>query len=183
MQKEFFWGSNNIFDATPCTALNPGKNIVSYEWNFGDGTTLTTTNPVATHSFQTYGSVVRVTLKITAQNGEMGTIYKDIHIHALYTGIVTSLVPRQLKTLFFNRPANEIHWTANPKNDAAGYSISSYEIWRATVSSGANYILVTRVGADVTQFLDYQGLQSNVQYLYSIRSVDNLGHISPFNNL
>jgi len=181
--EKVFWGSNNIFDATPCAALNPGKNIVSYEWNFGDGTTLTTTNPVATHSFQTYGSVVRVTLKITAQNGEMGTIYKDIHIHALYTGIVTSVVPRQLRTLFFNRPANEIHWTANPKNDAAGYSISSYEIWRATVSSGANYILVTRVGADVTQFLDYQGLQSNVQYLYSIRSVDNLGHISPFDNL
>ncbi len=179
-----FWGSNSTFDATPCAALNPGRDIVSYEWNFGDGATLTTSNPIATHSFQTYGSVVRVTLKITADSGAVGTIYKDIHIYALYNGIVTSVVSRQLRTLFFNRPANEIHWTANPKNAAAGYpTITNYEIWRKPASSGSNYTLVTEVGADVTQFLDYQGLQSNVQYLYSIRSVDSEGHISPFDNL
>jgi hypothetical protein len=179
-----FWGSNHTFDATPCIELNPGYNIVSYEWNFGDGSTLTTSNPIATHSFQTYGTDVRVTLKITAESGAVGNIYKDIHVHALYNGIVTSVVSRQLRTLFFNRPANEIRWTANPKNQAAGYpTITNYEIWRTSVGSGSNYTLITEVGADVTQFLDYQGLQSNVQYLYSIRSVDSEGHISPFDNL
>jgi len=178
-----FWGSNSLFDASPCATLNPDKNIVSYEWNFGDGTTLTTTNSVATHSFQIYGSVVRVTLKITAQTGEMGNIYKDIHIHALYSGIVTAVNARQIRTLFFNRAANEIQWTANPKNEAAGYPhIGNYEIWRTSVSSGANYILIAQVGANVTSFLDYQDVQPNVQYFYAIRSVDNQGHISPFDN-
>jgi hypothetical protein len=179
-----FWGFDNTFDASPCAGLNPGYNIDSYEWDFGDGTILTSSNSIVTHSFQIYGTVVRVTLKITAQTGETGTIYKDVHIHALYNGIVTSVNSRQLRTLFFNRAANEIQWTANPKNAAAGYpTITNYEIWRTSVSSGANYTLIAEVGADVSSFLDYQGLQPNVQYFYSIRSVDSEGHISPFDNL
>ena len=179
-----FWGFDNTFDASPCPGLNPGYIIDSYEWDFGDGTILTSSNPIVTHNFQIYGTDVRVTLKITAQTGETGTIYKDVHIHALYNGIVTSVNSRQLRTLFFNRAANEIQWTANPKNAAAGYpAITNYEIWRTSVSSGANYTLIAEVGADVTYFLDYQGLQPNVQYFYSIRSVDSEGHISPFDNL
>ncbi len=80
-----------------------------------------------------------------------------------------------------------MHWTDNPKNEAAGYpSITRYEIWRAPVRSimyENAYVLIAEVDASVTQFLDYQGVEDNVSYVYSIRSVDAEGHISPFDNL
>ncbi|UCH96980.1 MAG: hypothetical protein JSV88_09055, partial [Candidatus Aminicenantes bacterium] len=100
---------------------------------------------------------------------------------------VTSVDTKQLRTLFFNRPANEVQWMANPKNETAGYpAITAYEIWRAPVSgvmSDSSYVLLGEVNVGVNQYLDYQGVQANVQYVYSIRSVDSEGHISPFNNL
>jgi hypothetical protein len=122
-----------------------------------------------------------------AETGEEGTIDKDIHIHALYNGIITNVREMQIRTLFFSRPANEIQWMDNPKNEAAGYpSITRYEIFRAPVSSimyENAYVLIAEVDAGVTRFLDYQGVQANVNYVYSIRSVDAEGHISPFDNL
>jgi hypothetical protein len=117
----------------------------------------------------------------------VGNFNKDIFIHALYNGIVTAVNAQQIRTLFFNRPANEVLWTANPKNEAAGYpAITNYEIWRAPVSSlisGDSYVLVAEVSTNTSRYLDYQGVQSGVQYVYSIRSVDSEGHKSPFDNL
>jgi hypothetical protein len=181
-----FWGDTVTFDATQCAGLNPDHNIVSYEWDFGDGNIETTTSPAITHNFDTYGTDVQVTLKIMAETGEEGTFEKDMHIHALYNGIITNVEEKRILTLFFNRPANEIQWMDNPKNEAAGYpAVTRYEIWRAPVSSIMSdnaYSLIAEVDPSVTRFLDYQGVQANVNYVYSIRSVDVEGHISPFDN-
>jgi hypothetical protein len=208
---KIFWGSEVTLDASVCGDLNPDYNIVNYEWDFGDGTTDVTSSPSVTHKFNVYDTTVRVTLKITAETGENGTFDKDIHIDALYNAIVNDVKSFQLRTLFFNRPANEIRWTANPKNAAAGYpAIARYEVWRVAVSStlggnyaaskracngklpstganaplsGNNYVYVGEVEAGVNYFVDYFDLNSNSRYVYSIRSVDSEGHISPFDNL
>lgn len=181
-----FWGSDVTFDATQCDSLNPDHNIVSYAWDFGYGNTVSTSVPAVTHSFNVYGTNVKVTLKIIADTGEEGTFEKDIYIHAIYNGIITDVQEMRIRTLFFNRPANYIQWTNNPKNEAAGYpTITRYEIWRVPVSSVVYenaYVLIAEMDASVTQFLDYQGVQENVNYIYSIRSVDAEGHISPFDN-
>jgi len=181
-----FWGSDVTFDATECDSLNPDHNIVSYEWDFGYGNIVTTTVPAVSHNFDAYGTYVKVTLKIIADTGQEGTFEKDIYIHALYNGIITNIEKMQIRTLFFNRPAYEIQWTDNPKNAAAGYpAVTRYEIWRVPVGSAAYenaYVLIAEVDASVTRFLDYQGVQDNVNYIYSIRSVDAEGHISPFDN-
>ncbi|NIM15815.1 MAG: PKD domain-containing protein [Candidatus Aminicenantes bacterium] len=204
-----FWDSDITFDASQCAQLNPDNTIVSYEWDFGDGTTETTTSPTVTHQFDTYGTDVRVTLTITAESGETGINYRDIHIHALYNGIITKVEKMRVRTLFHNRPANEVQWTDNPMNEQAGYpSITTYEIWRAPVNPGitensmarygirgapprsvnpvipeGSYVYVAEVDANVTKFLDYFGLQEGIQYVYSIRSVDSEGHKSPFDNI
>ena len=87
----------------------------------------------------------------------------------------------------FNRLANQLSWTDNSKNAAAGYpNITSCEIWRAPISSVMSdnaYSLLTEVDSSIKSFLDYQGSEANVQYVYSLRSVDNQGYKSPFNNL
>jgi hypothetical protein len=204
-----FWGTDINFDASQCAQLNPDYNIVSYEWDFGDGTVETTTGPTVTYRYDTYGTDVEVTLTISGENGETGINYSDIHIHALYNGIITNVEKIQVRTLFHNRPANEVQWTDNPKNEQSGYpSITTYEIWRAPVNPGItqsntgrygirrtpvrpvnasipdnSYVYVAEVNAGVTGFLDYFGVQEGIQYVYSVRSVDSEGHKSPFDNI
>jgi PKD repeat protein len=55
-----------IFNAT--ASYDPDGNIVSYEWNFGDGNITTVTNPIVTHVYSTYGNYT-VTLKVTDNFG------------------------------------------------------------------------------------------------------------------
>lgn len=182
-----FWGSDITFDASQCAALNPDYNITRYEWDFGDGSFETTSSPTITHCFNQYGPDLGITLNIIAQTGETGSILKDIHVDALYNGIITSVESKEIRCLFYNRDANEIQWTNNPKNVGAGYpNIIGYEIWRASFTSSVSnddYAYIGGVDAGVTRFLDYYGVQGDAQYVYSIRSVDAEGHISPFNNL
>ncbi len=131
-----FWGDHTLFNASQCSALNPDFSIVSYKWDFGDGTSETTASNTITHQYDTYGADVTVTLTITAATGETGTISKTIRLHALYSAILTASKKMQLRTLFYNRPAYEIQWIANSKNTQAGYpTITKYEIWRAPSNS------------------------------------------------
>ncbi|MCP5107658.1 MAG: PKD domain-containing protein, partial [bacterium] len=137
-----FWGSGVTFDASACAGLNPDYNIVQYDWDFGDGSVETTSNPTITHSFNSYGGILEVTLTITAETGETGVLTKEIGIEALYGGIITAINAKRIRSLFYNRPANEISWDANPKNAEAGYPvISRYEIWRAPAGT-SNYVMV-----------------------------------------
>jgi hypothetical protein len=181
-----FWGSDITFDASQCTTLNPDYTIVSYEWDFGDSNTETTSSPTVTHRYNTYGAEVRVNLTITAESGATGLAYKDIHIHALYNAIITSVTPKRVRTLFYDRAANEIEWRSNPLNENAGYpSITGYELWRAPQSSTLSdddYVKMADLGTNTTSFLDYFDVNENVDYVYSVLSVDAEGHISPFNH-
>lgn len=182
-----FSGSEVTFDASACTALNPDANIVSYTWDFGDGTIETTSNPTITHMYNAYHTNAEVLLTITNDSEDTGEISKSIYIDGLYGALVTSTEAKRVRTLFFNRPAYEISWTDNPKNTEAGYpSIVRYEIWRAEASSSLNdgdYSKAGEVNAGTTYFLDYFGLKDGVDYVYAIRCIDSEGHISPINNL
>ncbi|MCP5052711.1 MAG: PKD domain-containing protein [bacterium] len=181
-----FWGSEITFDASNSVALNPDVNIVSYLWDFGDGSIQTTSGPVVTHNFTNFGVTMQVTLTITSETGESGIYVEEVMIDALYSGIISSIVPRTIRSYFFNRPANEVSWNANPKNVAAGYpSITGFEIWRARTTgfpTDDQYVLIGEVGSGVTTFLDYRGLEANGHYVYSIVSVDSEGHRSPYNH-
>jgi hypothetical protein len=182
-----FAGSDVTFDATEVVNLNPDYNIVQYDWDFGDGTTAVTNAPAVMHNFDIYGRTVTVTLKVTAETGEEGEGSLDVQLHALYGGIITSVTEKRIRTLFFNRGANDITWQANPKNAAAGYpSIVGYEIWRVPVSSSmaaSEYVRVGSVSAGVNTFLDMFSINELGNYVYAIRSVDSEGHMSPVHNL
>jgi len=55
-----------IFDAS--ASLSPIGTIVSYEWNFGDGTTIVTSSPIVNHIYSTTGSF-NVSLRVTNSAG------------------------------------------------------------------------------------------------------------------
>jgi hypothetical protein len=180
-----FWGTEVTFDASMSANLNPDVNIVTYEWDFGDGTVQTTTNPVITHTFMNYGIPYEVTLKITSDTGESGIYSEEVTVDALYSAIITNVTAKSIRSYFFNRRANEIEWAANPKNVEMGYpSITKFEIWRARANSfvtSGSYQLIGETDAGTTTYLDYNGLESNGNYVYSIISVDSEGHRSPHN--
>ncbi len=57
-----------VFNATRSYSLMPSETIVSYQWNFGDGTSITASSPVAEHTFNAVGNFT-VLLNITDGEG------------------------------------------------------------------------------------------------------------------
>lgn len=60
------------FNATKSYAQGPGREIVSYQWNFDDANNLTSPTPITTHTYQTVGNFT-ISLKIT-DNKELSSI-------------------------------------------------------------------------------------------------------------
>jgi PKD repeat protein len=65
------------FDASSSTP--DGGVIVSYTWDFGDGNITTTSNPIITHAYETYGTFT-VTLKVTDSEGKWDTTSQQITV-------------------------------------------------------------------------------------------------------
>ena len=65
------------FDASSSTP--DGGTIVSYTWNFGDGNITTTSNPIITHAYGTYGTFT-VTLNVTDSEGKWDTTSQQITV-------------------------------------------------------------------------------------------------------
>jgi PKD repeat protein len=80
-------GSSVSFDASGSSQTD-GATIVSYDWDFGDGTTATTTVPAETHSF-TAGGTDTVTLTVTDSDGFTGSVSHQILIHTAPTSAFT----------------------------------------------------------------------------------------------
>ncbi|MCO5239187.1 MAG: PKD domain-containing protein [Chitinophagaceae bacterium] len=64
------------------STFNPGDPIVSYTWDFGDGTVINTTNPSPTHTFTTTDPFKSFTVKltVTSQSGGTNAITKPSYI-------------------------------------------------------------------------------------------------------
>jgi len=108
-------GSTVTFDASS-SAPNGGA-IVSYVWNFGDGSPLTnTTNPIVTHIFSASGSYT-VTLTVTDSEGLSDTETKVAYIAELPTALFTysPTSPYMGDTVTFN---------ASQSYDVDGYIVS-----------------------------------------------------------
>jgi len=66
------------FNAAASKAAS-GHNIVRYDWNFGDGTTTTTTSPTATNKYATTNTF-KATLTITDDVGQTATKEVDVTV-------------------------------------------------------------------------------------------------------
>ena len=56
-----------------------GGTIISYTWNFGDGNITSTSNPIITHAYATYGTYT-VTLNVTDSEGKWDTTSQQITV-------------------------------------------------------------------------------------------------------
>jgi PKD repeat protein len=64
-------GARTAFDASASTP-STGATIISYKFNYGDGTEETTTNPVQSYTYSAAGSVI-ASVEITDSNGKTST--------------------------------------------------------------------------------------------------------------
>src|SRR5690606_23159740 len=56
-----------VFDASNSYS-NDSSNVVSYEWNWGDGTTSVVNTPITTHTFPDEPGIYTVSLKVRTDN-------------------------------------------------------------------------------------------------------------------
>lgn len=110
--------STVLFDATKSVALNPNATIVSYQWDFGDGTTAS--GKQVTRKFRRGTYTVTLTIKDTINR--TGTMRKTVTVTLPATGLVADFVfspnPAQL-----NQP---IHFDASLSTVTPPHRIVSY---------------------------------------------------------
>ncbi|HNX96618.1 MAG TPA: hypothetical protein PKK12_02965, partial [Candidatus Aminicenantes bacterium] len=74
-----------------------------------------------------------------------------------------------------------ITWSANPKNAAAGFQITSYRIYRRLVGATSYTALPETASAGVTRYFDLDVVDGK-DYEYVVVALDAQGHQSPFDH-
>ncbi len=181
-----FFDTEVTFDAS-ITEIPNSEPVESYTWEFGDGTTETSSDPTITHTYMVFRKDIEVKLTIKTESEKLGIGYKTINIKAPYSAILYGTPKKiEVKTLIYNRIGYKVEWSANPENEANGYQTSKYQIWRALQTGtyppndASEYSFVSEVDSAVFSFVDYSdNIDANYNYFYLIRTVDSEGHLSP----
>jgi len=75
-----YFNQTITFNATNSYAQGPGREIVSYQWNFDDDLNLTLPTPITTHTYQTVGNF-SVSLKVTDNKNLSSTTTANITVN------------------------------------------------------------------------------------------------------
>jgi len=113
-------------------------NIVTYTWNFGDGTTAT--GPVVMHQYNSYGSFV-VTLTLTTQDGCSSTVItKTIYIVQLNVAVTpngpTTFCQGNSVTLSAGGPYSNYIWSNNATSQTTNVNATGTYAVTVTDSRG-----------------------------------------------
>ena len=176
-----FDGSNSV---------SPVGTIATYAWDFGDGTTATTNNPIIVHTYATEGTFV-VTLTVTNSAGTstiqlftgqtMSNNGGPLAILTQPIGVLSNvedLFPparvcgRQKKNIFATQTdiVNIITW----KSPRQGAVPTSYRIYRDKALTR----LIRIIPADSKLRFEDHNRKKGKTYTYFIVSVDALGRVS-----
>jgi PKD repeat protein len=112
-------------NATPA----PGRTITSYAWNFGDGTSQTTTSQTVTKTYASQGVYV-VTVTVRQDTGETGSISQQLNIA---NSAITATISFSPANPFFGQT---VAFTALNPTAPNGATITSYEWNFGDPSSG-----------------------------------------------
>ncbi len=114
-------GQSVFFNASASTAAT-GKTISGYQWNFGDGTTLSVGTSSTTHTFSTPGTFT-VSLTVTDSGGTTATTTNNVIVTSLGAAAPTARFtsspsqPALNQTVFFN---------ASTSTAGSGHTIQTY---------------------------------------------------------
>jgi hypothetical protein len=145
------------------------------EWTFA-GDSIIEIGEAVDHKMKGDNQNVAVTATATDSKGRQGTDVVHLMVRALYA---PAAVWRKIhvRTLFYDRDAWEVRWTADPRNEAFGFQIVAYWVYRFDAQDRGSRIAV--VAADAPHLiLDLEAPQNSPVY-YGVAAVDAAGHASP----
>lgn len=172
---EIFWNEEVSFNGSGSS--DSDGSIVGYSWRVvQDKVTLTGSS--VTYKFNNKYGAVRVRLTVTDDKGGKGIADKIITVKALYTARA-AWTWQKIKTLIYNREGNVVTWEPNAKNEAAGYNIVKYRIFRK--ATGGAYEEIGEVPASKRTFADVSA-ESGKTYTYAVAAVDDQDRQSPYDN-
>lgn len=172
---EVFWGETVNFNGSGSTDAD--GSIVKYEWSVPQD------NAVfegATGSYTFTGSYgdVKVRLTVTDDKSGRGSADKTIRVKALYTAPAT-WTWEKIQTLIYSREGNVVRWEPNGKNEAAGYAIVKYRVFRR--EDGGDWRQLGEAPADRSTYADVSA-EKGKAYTYAVTAVDDQGRQSPYDN-
>ncbi|MDD5503375.1 MAG: S8 family serine peptidase [Candidatus Thermoplasmatota archaeon] len=145
------------------SSVDSDGTIVSWNWNFGDGTTSTAKNP--THKFSAAGDYT-VRLAVQDNEGAKGYCNKTITVSAV-TG---AKVPSKITGLTASVSDHSMQLAWNVPSDN-GKAILNYKIYRAVDSSDARTVLGT---SDKNSYSD-TNISAGKTYYYWVSAVNSDG--------
>ena len=165
------------FDAS--SSYDPDGQIVSYDWDFGDGSAGDGANTCHTY---TYRGDFLVTLKVTDNDGLSDTATAQIKLQAAVYPPINIFLKREINRSLFRKEAfHTISWSFNPGNSSL--TIISYRIYRKEAGIGnESFQLIGTVSGDTFAYVDGY-LDVNKKFIYAITAVESTGRESQFSSL
>jgi len=163
-------GSPVAFDGTGSYDLD--GTVVSYSWDFGDGTF--GTGPTPSHTYL-LGGTYTVTLTVTDDDNLTGSDSANATIADAAPG---AALMRHALLAGAGLQDVLLRWIASPDDGAGEFDVVRYEIHFGTVysASGTGYALLATVPAGSTQYTHGSAGAANPQsFFYQLRAVDRGG--------
>jgi len=174
-KEEIFWGETVNFNGSGSS--DSDGSIVKYEWSVPRDKAVFE-GATGSYTFQgSYGDV-KVRLTVTDDRAGRGSAEKTIRVKALYTAPAT-WTWEKIQTLIYSREGNVVRWQPNGKNEAAGYTIVAYRVFRK--ETGGEWRPLGEVSGDRTTYAAVSAVKG-VAYTYAVAAVDDQGRQSPYDN-
>jgi PKD repeat protein len=154
------------FDATDSNDTNPDGYIVSYFWDFGDGTTTHETLPTVDHAYSE-GGIKRVTLTVTDNDGWNNSLTKEVKVRFAHDVMVVS-ISESHSTVSVGDTVTITVKVGNEGSNPESFSVTAY--YDSTSTGLAQS--VTNLAVDQNRTLTFQWNTADVaEGTYRIKAV------------
>ena len=144
--------------------------IVSFAWNFGDGTT--GFGMTASHTYPTAGTY---TARLTVTDNQTASSSTTTTIQVNPSTTTIPIAPSNLVATAVSKTQIDLAWTDNATNE------DGFKIERCSGASCANFSQIATVGANVRNYSN-SGLKRNTTYRYRVRAFNTSGN-SAYSNI
>jgi len=144
--------------------------IVSFAWNFGDGTT--GFGMTASHTYPTAGTY---TARLTVTDNQTASSSTTTTIQVNPNTTTIPVAPSNLVATAVSKTQIDLAWTDNTTNE------DGFKIERCSGASCANFSQIATVGANVRNYSN-SGLKRNTTYRYRVRAFNTSGN-SAYSNI
>jgi PKD repeat protein len=172
-----------VMAATPTSGLAPlaiafdgssssdaDGTIVSFAWNFGDGTT--GFGMTASHTYPTAGTY---TARLTVTDNQTASSSTTTTIQVNPNTTTIPIAPSNLVATAVSKTQIDLAWTDNATNE------DGFKIERCSGASCANFSQIATVGANVRNYSN-SGLKRNTTYRFRVRAFNGTGD-SAYSNI